>query len=66
MILNLGAFFVADYVAFLTYKVLLRKRLWQWAKSRFNSWDEFQKWWESTSASDIEQLLANEADWDEV
>lgn len=64
ILINGVAFVVADLTAFQASKVMLRRRLWEWGRNRFDSWSEMRKFIESTPGWKLEKLAAEES-WDD-
>lgn len=44
--------------------MLVRRRVWEWGRYRFNSWKDLSVWMVITSPETLDKLVVDESDWE--
>lgn len=51
-----AGYFLSNYVAWKVNRVLLRERLWQWGRTKFNTWEEMGRWVDRQSPERLDEV----------
>jgi hypothetical protein len=55
-ILCLVSVSISDLLAYKTSQISIKERIWHWGRNKFDNWEEYGDWLNSTSANELDRL----------